>query len=91
MAAVGKPIVVGAVDAELIVDRYATLHNRDAANSVYLGGANVTAAAGANPGYELKAGESIEVDAAIDSVYGICAAGLTARVDILATRRSYAA
>jgi hypothetical protein len=54
--------------------------NRNATNSVYLGGSNVTD----TTGYELKAGESREVYlSGEDQLYAICAAGLSAVLHIL--------
>jgi cold shock CspA family protein len=87
MAPTGKQVAVDAAAVHLLAQGvYARITNRDATNSVFLGGKTVTAAAG----YELKAGESIEYDAHNDTLYGICAAAKTARVDVLTSRRSYA-
>jgi hypothetical protein len=54
--------------------------NRDAANSVYVGATGVTSAAG----YELKAGESIELDLdGEDKAYAICSTGQSATLHVL--------
>lgn len=60
----------------------ATLTNRDAANSVSLGGKTVAALGG----YELKFGQSITVDARGEAVYAIRDGAADVRVDVLATR-----
>lgn len=85
MSAIGKQYAVDDDPAVQIVEgRYATVTNQDATNSVFLGGASVSAATG----YELKPGDVIEVDGRLDSVWAICAATKTARVDVLAVRRA---
>lgn len=54
--------------------------NRAAANSVYVGATGVTSATG----YELKAGETLEIDLeGEDKAYAICAGGLTATLHVL--------
>jgi len=55
------------------------IRNLDAANTVYLGAFNVTS----TNGFPLKAGETITLDRNYATVYGICAAGLTATVAYL--------
>lgn len=70
-----RSVVATARDAE-----YFILTNRDATDSVYLGDVTVTAA----NGYELKPGESVEVQLdGEDSAYGICSGGLAASVHVL--------
>lgn len=54
--------------------------NRAVANSVYIGKSDVAS----TTGYELKAGESLEIDLdGEDKAYAICASGLTATVHVL--------
>lgn len=58
------------------------LLNRDGTNSVDLGGAGVTSAAG----YELAAGQGVTVDVAANEVlFAIAPATVTVRVDVLRT------
>jgi hypothetical protein len=86
MSTIGKQVVVDDSGPNLIEsERFAVLVNQDGANSVFLGGQDVTAA----DGYELKPNDQVALDFALDAVYGICATGLSARVDVLAVRRSY--
>lgn len=59
----------------------ATIKNRDATNSVDLGGSGVAAGAG----YELKAGESITVDTRGEALYAIRSTA-DVRVDVIALR-----
>lgn len=56
-----------------------TIRNLDAANTVYLGDATVTAAAG----YPLLKGETVILSHNQAAIYGICDAGLTASVAYL--------
>jgi hypothetical protein len=62
------------------------IRNAGATNSVFLGAdQSVTATGGANPGLELPPGAGtpmIQLPPE-DAIYGICAAGLTTRVDVL--------
>lgn len=79
----GTRAVVGNAAAILVHDgTVATVTNRDAANSVSLGGKTVAAGAG----YELKAGETITVDARGEDIYAIRDGAADVRVDVLATR-----
>jgi hypothetical protein len=56
------------------------VRNRSAADSVDLGGATVAAGAG----FELGAGESVNVQIIdTDKLYGIAGAGKTVRVDVI--------
>ena len=61
--------------------RKATIRNTDATNSVFLGGPAVTTATG----YELKAGQVLQLDGFMDDLYAI-ATGATVRVDVLQGR-----
>lgn len=81
--AVGKRVTVGAAATKVgSLGQLVTLHNRDATNSVDLGGSGVTAGAG----YELKPGDVLTVDLrGSGDLYAIADVG-TPRVDVLAVR-----
>jgi hypothetical protein len=95
MPFVGSQNNVGSAQAMILVQAGAhaqSIHIRNAGttNSVYLGDASVTAPGGANPGYELPPGQTtpmMQLDP-IETVAGICASGLTTRVDVV---QSYSA
>ena len=82
MNAIGERVATGA-SAVLLVPQglRAVITNRDATNSVSLGGPTVAAGAG----YQLKSGETINVDAVSDDVWVIADAG-TPSVHVLMTR-----
>lgn len=68
-----------------VVGRYVLVTNRGA-GSVYLGGSDVNAT---THGYELKTGESIYVDCAIDELFAFATVAVT--LGILAARRPQSA
>lgn len=86
MAANSGQVSVTNAAPVLIADagRLMLIRNTDATVSVFLGGAAVSS----STGYELKAGQSIELDAREDKVYAIAAAAGPVRVDFLAVRRA---
>lgn len=84
MAAKGSRVTVGAAAVKLAAGKQKVhLRNRDATNSVDLGGPGVAA----GQGYELKPGEELTLDLGPDDLYAVRSGAADVRVDVLAVRK----
>jgi len=82
MAAKGSRVTVGLTAVKLAAGKQKVhVRNRDATNSVDLGGPTVAAGGG----YELRPGEELTLDLGPDDLYAVSSGAV--RVDVLALRK----